>query len=215
MGMTTWVLLARHGQTDWNRGETDPAGTVRFRGRADIPLSDAGQEEVSALAGRIAAEYSPVSIYSSPLRRASQTAEAIAAATNVPIYPVPGLADVDYGAWQGLTAAEAAARDPEAYRAWSAGSAAAAPPGGESLAEVGERAWQELRKITIPHPDAAVVAVSHDVVCALLLARALGLPPADFRRVAQGTASLSLLAHGEHGWEVRFRNDRRHLRRLA
>lgn len=212
--METEILLVRHGQTAWNLGETDPAAPIRFRGRADIPLSEVGREEVAALARRIAAEYKPVAVYSSPLRRARETAEAVADATDCAICPAPGLVDVAYGAWQGLTAEEAEARDPEAFRRWRAAADDAAVPGGERLRDVAERAWRELEIIADSHEGASVVAVSHDVPCALLLVRMLGLPLSDYRRAAQRTAALSLLVRGERGWQIRFRDDARHLEKL-
>lgn len=213
--MDTTILLVRHGQTDWNRGETDPAAQVRFRGRSDIPLSEQGQRQVVALAQRIAAEYTPAAICSSPLLRARQTAQAIADATAALIEPAPGLLDVDYGSWQGLTVAEAEARDPEAYRLWAAASDRAAAPGGEHLVDVQERAWAVLSAITASYRGGVAVAVSHDVICKLLIARALGLPLSDYPRVQQHTAALNLLICGEAGWSVASVNDLDHLQSIA
>jgi probable phosphoglycerate mutase len=68
---TCTLLLVRHGQTDWNRDG-------RFRGRADIPLSQRGVEEAEAVARHIQARYTPSTVFSSPLGRAMQTASVIA-----------------------------------------------------------------------------------------------------------------------------------------
>ena len=209
--METEILLVRHGQTAWNVGETGPAFMVRFRGRADIPLSEYGRKEVEALAQRVAAEYQPQVIYSSPLRRAWETAERTGEATGAALRSASALIDVDYGAWQGLSQREAEAHNPAAYKRWAEAADGAAAPGGERLADVGERAWQELNAIAQRHPDACVVTVSHDTVCALLIARALGLPLSDYQRVAQHTAALSVLKHTDQGWRVVIRNDTRHL----
>ena len=65
------VILVRHGQTEWNRVE-------RFRGRADILLNEIGRRQAETTALRIATEWQPAAVYSSPLSRALETAEAIA-----------------------------------------------------------------------------------------------------------------------------------------
>jgi broad specificity phosphatase PhoE len=213
--METRILLARHGQTEWNRDESGPSEQVRFRGRMDLALSEHGQREAEALARRIAAEYQPALIYSSPLRRALQTARAIAQATSRPIRVAQGLADIDYGAWQGLTAAEAKTRDLEAYRRWMAAVDSAGPPGGETLTAVQQRAWDEIIRITAAQPGESVVAVSHDIVCKLIIAHVLGRPVAQFRSVSQHTATLNLLIHDAAGWHAGFIDDVQHLASVA
>ena len=108
----TRFILVRHGQTAWNQPE-------RFRGREDLPLSDLGHRQVEAVARRIAADWPEVAmVYTSPLQRTWQTAEAIARALGLTSQPLAGLLDLDYGAWQGLSHQEAAARYGEMYVAW-------------------------------------------------------------------------------------------------
>ena len=92
----TRIVLVRHGQTEWNRVE-------RFRGRADVPLNETGLAQAEATGRRVASEWQPVCVYSSPLSRAVKTAEAIARHFDLPVHVHPGLADIDYGEWQGLT----------------------------------------------------------------------------------------------------------------
>jgi probable phosphoglycerate mutase len=82
----TRILLVRHGQTEWNRVE-------RFRGRADVPLNETGLAQAEATGRRIAAEWQPTAIYSSPLSRAVKTAEAIANHFALPVQIHPGLTD--------------------------------------------------------------------------------------------------------------------------
>ena len=65
----TCIVLVRHGQTEWNRVE-------RFRGRADVPLNEAGLAQAEATGKRVAQEWQPVAVYSSPLSRAVKTANA-------------------------------------------------------------------------------------------------------------------------------------------
>ena len=94
--MATTILLIRHGQTEWNRVE-------RFRGRADIPLNNTGKQQAEATGRRVAAQWQPVAVYSSPLSRAVNTAEAIGRHVNLSVEIHPGLVDIDYRDWQALT----------------------------------------------------------------------------------------------------------------
>ena len=127
--MTT-VILVRHGQTEWNRIE-------RFRGRYDVPLNEAGLAQAEAAARAIAARWPATAVYSSPLSRALATAEPIARALGVTVQAHPGLIDIDYGVWQGLTPAEVLSGWPEAADAWYRGASHAPIPGGEQLSAVG------------------------------------------------------------------------------
>jgi len=123
------IVLVRHGQIEWNRVE-------RFRGRADVPLNDVGLAQAEATGRRVAAGWRVSAIYASPLSRAVRTAEAIAAHFGLPVHVHPGLADIDYGRWQGLTPEEARARWPEEVDAWYHAPERAQIPGGETLAEL-------------------------------------------------------------------------------
>lgn len=123
--MTSIILLVRHGQTEWNRVE-------RFRGRADVPLNETGLAQAEATGRRIAADWKPVAVYSSPLSRAVKTAEAIVKHFDLPVQVHPGLADIDYGQWQGCTPDEARERWPEMVDAWYNAPQMARIPGGET-----------------------------------------------------------------------------------
>jgi probable phosphoglycerate mutase len=84
----TRMILVRHGQTEWNRVE-------RFRGRADVPLNEVGRAQAEATGWRVAAEWQPDAIYSSPLSRSVTTAEAIAKHFGLEVQVHTGLADID------------------------------------------------------------------------------------------------------------------------
>jgi broad specificity phosphatase PhoE len=100
----TTILLARHGETDWNR-------EGRFQGWADPPLNDAGRAQARELADRL--RDSPFdAVYSSDLRRAHETADIVAAPHDVPVVTDPGLREIDVGSWSGLTRGEIEERFP-------------------------------------------------------------------------------------------------------
>src|SRR5579875_2433885 len=128
-GTPTRLVLVRH-------GATVHSAERRFSGRNALPLDSVGEQQAAALAAR---SYGTVgAVVSSPLLRAVQTAEAIAAPLGLEVEVVDELVETDFGKWEGLTFAEARALDPAALDAWL-GSPDAAPPGGESFADVGRR----------------------------------------------------------------------------
>jgi broad specificity phosphatase PhoE len=93
--MKTQVVLIRHGQTAWNRDE-------RIRGRSDIPLDETGLEQARATARYVAARWPLTAIYASPLRRAMETARAVAGVQGLEAQPLDGLMDLSFGEWEGL-----------------------------------------------------------------------------------------------------------------
>jgi len=101
-----WILLVRHGETDWNR-------EGRFQGWADPPLNEVGRRQARALAARLQ-DTSFDAAYSSDLQRAHETALIVAAAHEVPVVTDPGLREIDVGSWSGLTRAEIDERFPGA-----------------------------------------------------------------------------------------------------
>ncbi len=164
----TTLYLVRHGRTTLN-------AQGRFRGRQGPPLDEQGLLEARA-AGEHLARIPLVAVFSSPLTRARQTAEAVAATHGLDVGVAPDLVDLDYGAWEALTAAEAEERDPEAYERFVRQPIGAAPPGGERLEAVERRATAALSAIASAHEGEASAAVSHEVPIRLLVSRLSGTP---------------------------------------
>jgi probable phosphoglycerate mutase len=146
------LLLARHGETDWNRER-------RWQGHADQPLNDAGREQARALAERLAADEPPALVYSSDLARASGTAEIVAGRLELPVRLDPRLREVDVGEWSGLTTAEIEDRFPDGLRRRRAGGTGWER--GETYEAMGERVLEALREIAAAAGDARVLVVTH------------------------------------------------------
>ena len=125
------LLLLRHGQTAWN-------AQSRFQGQTDIDLDDVGRAQAER-AGELLARLRPDLLVSSDLRRATDTAAALARRTGLAVSVDSRLRETDAGQWQGLTAAEIDARFGDARAAWRAGSDAPAGATGERRSEVGAR----------------------------------------------------------------------------
>lgn len=148
------VLLARHGETAWNR-----AG--RVQGWAPTRLTERGRAQAGDLAGTVAAR-DPDRLVASDLCRARETAERIAAATDLPVETDRRWRERDVGRLQGLDAATIYDRFPRlSLDAAGPAALAAAPEGGESLAAVRDRvldAWSDLRAALDPGTTSVVVA---------------------------------------------------------
>jgi broad specificity phosphatase PhoE len=183
------VILVRHGETASNRERL-------ALGRNDVPLNDLGLRQARRLAAWLEADpvrHRLTALYSSPLTRARQTAEAIGERLGLPVVEAAELTEMDVGEMDGLTGPELRQRHPDFMRAWFSREAGTARmPGGESLAEVQERAWRLIERLREEHePEAAVVAVSHNFVIRALVCKALAIDLADFRRFEQELASLT------------------------
>ena len=163
----------------------------RFRGRADIDLDEAGMKQAEAAGARIA-EWQVSAIYSSPLRRALTTAEILARPFGLDVKLLPGIIDIDYGEWQGLSPEEAAAKDNGLYATWMQSPHKVRFPGGESLLEVRERAASAVEGLITQHPKETIALVSHKVVCKALILSLLGVDNSHFWQITQDVCAVNL-----------------------
>ncbi|WP_326567581.1 histidine phosphatase family protein [Amycolatopsis rhabdoformis] len=152
------LLLIRHGQTDGNvRGALDTA-------LPGPPLTELGQEQAKALAGRLAAE-PIVAVYASQATRAQQTAAPLAEVLGLEVQVIEGVKEVDAGDLEGATDAESIQLYMATARRWAVGELDAEIPGGESGEQVRARmvgAAEDLRAKHEPtNPDGTVALVSH------------------------------------------------------
>lgn len=167
--MPTTIVLVRHGETDWNREN-------RFQGRADQPLNRAGRDQAHELADRLQGE--PVTaLYTSPLRRASETAHILAGRLGVEARTLDALLEIDVGAWEGFTIDEVRARYPQRLDAdWHAGW-----EDGETHDELARRVVPALLELGSQHEGEQVVAVTHAGPIRAALAESMGLSYGDAR----------------------------------
>ncbi len=204
----TEVILVRHGQTEWNRIE-------RFRGRANVPLNETGLAQAEATGRRIANTWKPAAIYSSPLSRAVKTAEAIAKHFGLTVQPYAGLADIDYGAWQGLSPQEARQQWPEIVDAWYNRPHLADIPNGETLEALRRRAMAAVKDLAARHPTETIVLVGHTVINRVILLGILGLGNERFWRIKQDTCAINIFEVEEEDFTLVSLNDTCHLLNIA
>jgi len=168
------LYLVRHGTTLLGAPN-------RYRGRRDIPLDARGYRDAVGTAASLAAA-GLTAVYVGPLRRAMATAQIIADEAEIPdIRVLAGLNNLDYGAWEGMTAQEAELLSPEAFAAYRSWPGRAACPDGERLVDAQQRILAAVRLIGSRHRGEAVAAVTHAVMIRLALIGMGGIPEHDWR----------------------------------
>lgn len=198
------LILTRHGHVEG----IDP---VRFRGQRELPLTSLGLSQARALSRRIAAQWQPEMIFTSPLGRCIDTAKAVAEPAGLVPEAVPGLNDIDYGTWQGMTHDEVRTTWPEAWSRWQETPQLAEFPGGESLPEFSRRVVNALYRIVQDHRSHIIVIVAHDSVNRILLLHALGLPLSRYHAIAQSPCGLNVLEFGRGQFKATTINETGHL----
>ena len=201
----TRIILVRHGETEWNRVE-------HFRGRADVPLNENGVVQAKRMGQRVAGQWRPVAIYSSPLKRAVKTAEAVAWHFGLSVQVHPGLIDIDYGQLQGLTPGEARERWPDVIDAWYNAPHTACIPGGETLDELRGRAERTLDDLVARHEGQTILLVGHTVINRIILLSVLGLGNDHFWRLRQDTCAINVFEVEKGVFTLVSLNDTYHLR---
>lgn len=165
--MALKLLLVRHAETDWNRQR-------RYQGWTDTSLSESGRAQATAV-GRLLASQRLAAVWSSPLRRARETAGAIAQAQGLPVTEHEAFKEMGYGDWEGLTTAEIAERFPESYRVWRDTPHLVFRHGAESLEDVRKRVLAGLTELRAAHEGQTVCLVSHGISGRILILEVLGL----------------------------------------
>jgi len=204
----TKIILTRHGHVEGIKPE-------RFRGREPLQLTARGVAEVAALAQRVAARWRPSQIYTGPMGRCIATAAATAQATGTPSKTCEDLNDIDYGAWQFKTFAQAKAQDAALFAAWFANPQLVRFPNGESLQDLAVRTANALRMALARHPNETIVLVGHDSVHRALLLELLELPLSAYWRLAQEPCCINEIDVNEAGVHVRSINETQHLDAVA
>ncbi|OBF85717.1 bifunctional RNase H/acid phosphatase [Mycobacterium sp. 852002-51163_SCH5372311] len=183
-GTLTRMLLLRHGQTELSVQR-------RYSGRGNPALTELGRQQAEAAARYLAERGGIAAVISSPLQRAYDTAAAAAKALGLDVAVDDDLIETDFGAWEGLTFAEAAQRDSELHRRWLRDTSTE-PPGGESFDAALERVRRARERIIAGYQGATVLVVSHVTPIKMLLRLALDAGPGILYRLHLDLASLSI-----------------------
>src|ERR671935_1981603 len=173
------IHLARHGQTAYNH-------EGRFQGHLPVPLDAAGREQAAALA-EAASKVEIATLWCSPLRRARETADIVAARIGLEPREDARFAETDTGDWTGRSFADVKAEDPEGFRRFQISDPTFRYPGGESFAEQSDRVQDGLRDLRARAEALPALVVCHRGVIRLAIAAATGDHTAGGREIGNAT----------------------------
>ncbi len=201
----TELILVRHGETVWNVEKI-------YRGRADVDLDEVGIKQADLL-GKYLSHWELEAVYSSPLKRALDTANIIARYHKIGVYITDGLIDFDYGEWQSLPEQEVRRSYPALIDKWHNNPQEVRMPGGESLADVRARAAGVVDDVLSKY-EGSVVMVSHRVVNKVLICSLLGLDNSYFWNIKQDVSGITIFNYVDGRFVLTRHNDTSHLKEL-
>ncbi|MFC1865661.1 histidine phosphatase family protein [Chloroflexota bacterium] len=195
--MTLKLILVRHGETDWNR-------ILRIQGaKSDSPLNQKGMQQAEDLASRLERE-NIRAVYSSPLKRALNTAKAIATRHRLEVITTPLLREIEAGELEGVATAELGTRF--SYYLIRDG-VEKRIPGGESLTDLQERCWGFIEQIKQDYTSGSVLLVSHYFAILSVICAVLELPLANIMRLRMSNASISIIVSDDDMTRLELFND--------
>jgi broad specificity phosphatase PhoE len=203
--LVTRFFLVRHGETAANRD-------LRYIGSRDDVLTEQGQRQAQLLAEAL----SPLpihAIYTSPRRRARDTAQPLADQLGLPVLVADELRENAFGAWEGMSRAEVLAHSPayaELLQVWEA-DPSIEPPGGESITAMSARVSAFAKQLTMDHPGQSIVLVSHVGPIKALVAATLKESSAIVQRMFLDQATISVVDWAGEQRVLRLFNSHAHL----
>lgn len=200
----TRLFLVRH-------GETELQSSLRYWGKTDVALGAEGLCQAEKLRDRLATERVKC-VYSSQLKRASDTACIIASKHNLKITTCPELNEIDFGKIEGLDFAEISSRFPEVTQMWKDRNSLLKYPGGESLMEFEERVARCNNRLANHRADETVLVVAHAGVLRTLICQLLGFDMKSRWNIRLDLASLSIIETNPENNILCLLNDISHLK---
>ena len=201
----TKLILARHGETVWNVEKI-------YRGRTDVNLDEVGIKQAELL-GKYLSNWKLEAIYSSPLRRALDTANIVARYQKIGVHIAEGFIDFDYGEWQSLPEEEAKRLYPTLHNEWHNNPHKVKMPGGESLEDVRKRAVAIVNDV-LPKYQGSILLVSHRVVNKVLICSLLGLDNSHFWNINLDVGGITIFNYVDGRFVLTRHNDTSHLKEL-
>lgn len=186
------------------------ANPPRYWGHSDVPLSAEGVHQAKRLGAHLAGE-AIAAIYSSDLRRAIETAAAIAEPHRVALTPCSELREIDFGLCEGMTFDEIVTRYPGVKDVWAGLDIDLRFPEGESIGALAERTDRFIARFLKPWPAHNVLIVAHGGSLRVLMCRLLGMSLSSWWQVRVDLASVTVLETGPEGISLSLSNDLSHL----
>jgi len=202
----TTLLLVRHGATEHNLQKP----YVLQGRRLDPPLDAIGRRQVTALADALSNKQIAAA-FSSPMRRARETAELLAAPHGAPCRVIDSIDEIDVGAWEGLAWEQVHDRWPTEARAFENDCSKQGYLGGEDFCQLAARVVPALEALRSDFAGKTIVVVGHNGVNRAALCHWLGIPLGFSRRIPQANGSYSVVLLNDHGAKVQTINVVDHL----
>jgi len=199
----TKLLLVRHGQTLWNNA-------FRYQGHTDTELSDDGRSQSEQLSRRLA-EIPLQAVYASDLRRALDTAGIIAEPHGLPVQPMAGLREINFGAWEGLTFQEIKNTYRDIAENWHKSPGSVRIPDGETFQELKERAYGTVMDLVKRHDPGTIAVVTHGGVIRAIICALLDIDLNNVFRIRQDNIALNIIDYYEGYGILNLLNDTHHL----
>ena len=197
--MRTKLILIRHGQTEWNRKR-------RYSGFVDIDLDKTGVTQVKKLSIRLKKEKIDA-VYSSDRKRAVSSAKIIFNGRR--IEKIPGLREINFGVFEGLTYKQITSKYPAIYKRWLANPFKAAIPHGETLAKLKKRVVAAINKIVFRNRGKTIAIVFHGGATSIFINYIL--KKRDFWKYIPSSASLTIVEYNNKTPKLKSFNDTKHL----
>lgn len=199
------LILVRHGETQWNRERRVQGGG------SDTELNETGKVQAQRL-GEALSNVKVDAIYSSPLKRALDTARIIASYHKLPVEVEPDFREIEAGELEGLSLAEFSISFSQFILRWREGNGQEKLPGGESVADLEERVWYGIQRIKAKHDSGTVILVTHFFCVVVAICKALGWPLTTLERLRVQTGSMSIVDLNENQPRLVLLGDTCHLK---
>lgn len=200
----TRLYLIRHGETEWNKqNRTQGCGN-------DLSLSEFGIMQAKAVAKRFIDE-DISAIFSSDLKRAYETAEEISKIVLKPIITSPGLREMNFGCFEGLTSYEISTHYKDIYERWRNNPMEHDIPQAESFIMLKNRTLDTVSQIITDYKGKNIIIISHGITIKIMIMSLLGMDPSLHSRLRINNTGVSILDWREHGPVLTLFNDVCHL----
>jgi phosphoserine phosphatase len=201
------IYLLRHGETEWNRDQ-------RAQGCSnDIPLSETGLKQAEAVANRLKNEKIDL-FFSSPLKRAFQTAKKIAELHNSDVAIHREFLEINFGLWEGLNFQEIGEQYPEIIKIWRATPHLAEIPNAENLISLKERSMRKLNELLKEHEGKNIAIISHGITCKVIISALMGIELGNLHKIRQDNTALNIFEYRNNNFYTLQLNDTCHLKEI-
>jgi broad specificity phosphatase PhoE len=201
--MITTLLLIRHGQTESNI-------SGYYMGWSQEDLNQKGYEQAQLLSKRLT-DTTLDAIYTSPLKRAHTTAEAVAKPHNIEPVPLNDLIEINLGDWQGLHASDIIKKWPDMWQQSRVDPSILSWPNGESFVQTAQRSVRAFNSIVEANQGKLVAVVTHDIIVRIIATQVLGVTYSIYRKMEIGNASFTKIVVTDGKNQLVTLNDTSHL----